>query len=99
MALQAADGSYNIRINAPGTGLFTPEGYLRIDTLSPGPGLYGPSGAYRGEVSASEAAPPSGGYGVTTTSGGRRLTQTGSANYLTPGLYAKDGSYKVTVNV
>lgn len=98
MSLYANDGSLNIRVNAPGTGLFTPEGYLRIDTISAGPGLYGPSGAYRAEVSNTEVSPPSG-TGVYTVSGGYRMTQTGSARYLQPGVYATDGSFKVTSNV
>jgi len=96
--IYAADGSLNIRLNDLGQGLYSVHGHLRVDTTSTGPGYYGPSGAIRAEVSDNEVTPPSG-FGIYTNSGGIRMTQAPSANYNNPGIYAKDGSYRVTVNV
>lgn len=96
--LYASDGSLNIRINDGGRGLFTSEGFLRIDTISSNGGVFSPSGGYRGTVSNNEASPAPG-VGVYTPSGGYRMTQTPSAYYNQPGVYAKDGSFRVTVQV
>lgn len=96
--LYASDGSLNIRVNGPGTGLFTSEGFLRVDTTGTGTGVYSLSGGYRGTVSNNEASPAPG-IGVYTPSGGYRMTQTPSTYYNQPGVYAKDGSFRVTVQV
>lgn len=96
--LYAPDGSINIRLNDGLFGLYTVEGYLRVDTITGGNGLYGPSGAYRAQVSADAGSPPSG-TGRYNLSGALRITVTGSTNFGTTGLYALDGSMRATIKV
>lgn len=93
--LYAVDGSYNVRVDPPGSGLYTPEGYLRVETASAQPGVYSASGAYR--VTFNDV----GGSGLYAEDGSIRLTTVDIQPevYDTDGLYAKDGSWKVTVNV
>jgi hypothetical protein len=98
MGLYATDGSINVRLNDGLFGLYTVEGYLRLDTISLGNGLYGPSGAYKAQVSASEISPPSG-TGRYNLSGNLRVTVAGSALFGTTGQYALDGSMRATINV
>jgi hypothetical protein len=94
VALQNADGSYNVRLDPPGSGLYTPEGYLRVETASAQPGVYAASGAYRVVVN------DTGGRGLYHANGSLRVTTSAVPDdYNVPGLYAKDGSWKVTVNV
>lgn len=93
------DGSLLVVVNdAGGSGIFNAEGKLRVDTVDAGPGLYAADGAIRAEISDDEATPASG-TGLYTESGGWRMTSGGSDLYGEYGLYAEDGSYRVTVPV
>jgi hypothetical protein len=96
----AADGSIlcTLAATAPshGTvGRFSSEGHLRIDTDT-GDTPEAPDGAQRVVVSDDELTPPDG-TGVYAPTGAWRCTTSGSTNYDHPGVYAKDGSFKITV--
>jgi hypothetical protein len=89
--MYAPDGSMNVVVNGTGIGMYSILGGYRIDTLSAGPGIYGPDGAFRGVFDTE-------GFGLYDPSGALRLTTSSSASiYNNPGIYAKDGSLRVTV--
>jgi hypothetical protein len=106
MALQSQTGSIFIATDtggdangnySQGKGIYSKDGGWRINTTDPGPGLYAADGAYRGVISASEASPPPG-KGIYTPDGALRLTRSPSTNNSnSPGVYALDGSLKVTL--
>lgn len=101
-ALYAADGSLNIVIDTGnaadyGTqGIYSPSGCYRVNTTDVGPGLYAADGAFRGVISDDEGSPAPG-FGLYTPTGGLRFTTSGSVYFNFPGVYARDGSTKVTV--
>lgn len=79
-----------------GKGIYSKSGGFRINTTDTSRGLYAVDGAFRGQVSNDAATPVAGGYGPLSPSGGLRLTSSGSTRYNVDGVYAKDGSFKVT---
>jgi hypothetical protein len=87
----APDGSINITVNDGGRGLYSQLGGWRIDTVSSGHGMFAPSGCFRGVLDTA-------GFGLYHPSGALRLsTSDSSAVYNNPGIFAKDGSLRVTI--
>lgn len=97
----AADGSILCQLQATPpagagvNGLFTIDGYLRVSTAV-ATGQYTASGGLRVEISNDAGSPPSG-TGYYNTRGNIRCTTSGSTNFNHPGVYAKDGSLKITL--
>lgn len=87
----APDGSINIMLDTAGRGVYSILGGLRINTSAPGPGIFAPDGSFRGVLDQA-------GSGLYHPSGALRLTTSASsALFSHPGIYAKDGSLRVTV--
>lgn len=101
-SIYAQDGSLNVCIDTGNSsdygtsGIYAPSGGYRINTTDAGPGLYAADGAFRGVISDDEGTPAAG-FGLYTPDGALRLTSSGSAYFNFPGIYARDGSTKVTV--
>ncbi len=93
------DGSILVALNdAGGSGLYTVEGYLRLNTETAqgeAQGLYDTTGAMYAEISEDDT--PANGTGRYTTDGWLRCCTTGSDFFGTTGLYGTDGSLRVTV--